>query len=160
MYKEKSGNLPSDQVQFVLESAKGEVWIGTNKGLLKYQNGKTANLDPHSNSLGSISFLMINTLCIITDKNEIYRHTYSANKLEKVASLAESFDDTSRVTGNFLLQDKWVLFTVNGSYILDIPTGKLNRYSELNIKNGAPSPGTIRKMYGYITIRAIYGMST
>ena len=35
------------------------------------------------------------------------------------------------------MHDKWVLFTVNGSYILDIPTGKLSRYSELNIKNGA-----------------------
>jgi ligand-binding sensor domain-containing protein len=61
VYKEKSGNLPSDQVQFVLESAKGEVWIGTNKGLLKYQNVKQLT-STHSNRAGSISFLMINTL--------------------------------------------------------------------------------------------------
>ena len=27
--------------------------------------------------------------------------------------------------------------TANGSYLLDIPTGKLSRYSDLNIKNGA-----------------------
>ena len=135
-YKEKSGNLPSDKVQFVLESAKGEVWIGTDKGLLKYQNGKTNNLDPQQQNWEHIISYDKYT-CIITDKNEIYRHTYSTDKLEKVASLAESFDDTGHVTGNFLLQDKWVLFTVNGSYILDIPTGKLSRYSELNIKNGA-----------------------
>ena len=135
-YKEKSGNLPSDKVQFVLESAKGEVWIGTDKGLLKYQNGKTNNLDPQQQNWEHIISYDKYT-CIITDKNEIYRHTYSTDKLEKVASLAESFDDTGHVTGNFLLHDKWVLFTVNGSYILDIPTGKLSRYSELNIKNGA-----------------------
>ena len=30
-YKKESGALPSDRVQFVLESAKGEVWIGTDK---------------------------------------------------------------------------------------------------------------------------------
>ena len=103
---------------------------------MKYQNGKTNNLDPQQQNWEHIISYDKYT-CIITDKNEIYRHTYSTDKLEKVASLAESFDDTGHVTGNFLLHDKWVLFKVNGSYILDIPTGKLSRYSELNIKNGA-----------------------
>jgi signal transduction histidine kinase/ligand-binding sensor domain-containing protein/DNA-binding response OmpR family regulator len=135
-YKKELGNLPSDRVQFVLESAKGEVWIGTRKGLLKYRNGQTDNLDPQSQSWEHIIAYDQYT-CIITDKNEIYRHTYSTDKLEKVGSLAASFDDNSRVTGNFLLADKWVLFTANGSYLLDIPTGKLSRYSDLNIKNGA-----------------------
>lgn len=135
-YKKELGNLPSDRVQFVLESAKGEVWIGTRKGLLKYRNGQTDNLDPQSQSWEHIIAYDQYT-CIITDKNEIYRHTYSTGKLEKVGSLAASFDDNSRVTGNFLLADKWVLFTANGSYLLDIPTGKLSRYSDLNIKNGA-----------------------
>ena len=56
-YKEKSGNLPSDKVQFVLESAKGEVWIGTDKGLLKYQNGKTKQPRPATTELGTHHFL-------------------------------------------------------------------------------------------------------
>ena len=75
------------------------------------QNGKTNNLDPQQQNWEHIISYDKYT-CIITDKNEIYRHTYSADKLEKVASLAESFDDTGHVTGNFLLQDKWVLFTI------------------------------------------------
>ena len=103
-------------MQFVLESAKGEVWIGTRKGLLKYRNGQTDNLDPQSQSWEHIIAYDQYT-CIITDKNEIYRHTYSTDKLEKVGSLAASFDDNNRVTGNFLLADKWVLFTANGSYL-------------------------------------------
>ena len=56
-YKEKSGNLPSDKVQFVLESAKGEVWIGTDKGLLKYQNGKNEQPRPATTELGTHHFL-------------------------------------------------------------------------------------------------------
>ena len=136
-YQKELGNLPTNEVQFVYENevTPGHIWIGTRQGLWKYHAGKMESLDTkgqrweHITSVGQYT-------CMITDKNEIYRYTSSGNQLEKVASLTE-LGDAGNVTGSFCLQQEWILFTPNGSYALDIPTGKLRRYSSLNIKNGA-----------------------
>ena len=90
-------------------------------------------------------------------EKEIYRHSLSNNRLEKIASLTE-LGDTGVITGSLRLQHQWVMFTATGSYILDPVTGKLRRFSRLNIKT-VTSPETIKGMHGYTTIPATYGMS-
>ena len=135
-YKKESGNLSSDEVLFVYESndSPGHVWIGTRQGLWKYHEGKLEAMDTQGESWEHI-FSYGQYTCIITGKKEIYRHSLSNNRLEKIASLTE-LGDTGVITGSLRLQHQWVMFTATGSYILDPVTGKLRRFSRLNIKNG------------------------
>lgn len=135
-YKKESGNLSSDDVLFVYESndSPGHVWIGTRQGLWKYHEGKLEAMDTQGESWEHI-FSYDQYTCIITGKKEIYRHSLSNNRLEKIASLTE-LGDTGVITGSLRLQHQWVMFTATGSYILDPVTGKLRRFSRLNIKNG------------------------
>ena len=135
-YKKESGNLSSDEVLFVYESndSPGHVWIGTRQGLWKYHEGKLEAMDTQGESWEHI-FSYDQYTCIITGKKEIYRHSLSNNRLEKIASLTE-LGDTGVITGSLRLQHQWVMFTASGSYILDPVTGKLRRFSRLNIKNG------------------------
>ena len=135
-YKKELGNLSSDKVLFVYESndSPGHVWIGTKQGLWKYHDGKLEAMDTQGESWEHI-FSYDQYTCIITGKKEIYRHSLSNNRLEKIASLTE-LGDTGVITGSLRLQHQWVMFTATGSYILDPVTGKLRRFSRLNIKNG------------------------
>ena len=135
-YKKELGNLSSDEVLFVYESndSPGHVWIGTRQGLWKYHEGKLEAMDTQGESWEHI-FSNDQYTCIITGKKEIYRHSLSNNRLEKIASLTE-LGDTGVITGSLRLQHQWVMFTATGSYILDPVTGKLRRFSRLNIKNG------------------------
>lgn len=135
-YKKELGNLSSDEVLFVYESndSPGHVWIGTRQGLWKYHEGKLEAMDTQGESWEHI-FSYGQYTCIITGKKEIYRHSLSNNRLEKIASLTE-LGDTGVITGSLRLQHQWVMFTASGSYILDPVTGKLRRFSRLNIKNG------------------------
>ena len=135
-YKKELGNLSSDEVLFVYESndSPGHVWIGTKQGLWKYHDGKLEAMDTQGESWEHI-FSYDQYTCIITGKKEIYRHSLSNNRLEKIASLTE-LGDTGVITGSLRLQHQWVMFTATGSYILDPVTGKLRRFSRLNIKNG------------------------
>lgn len=135
-YKKELGNLSSDEVLFVYESndSPGHVWIGTRQGLWKYHEGKLEAMDTQGESWEHI-FSYDQYTCIITGKKEIYRHSLSNNRLEKIASLTE-LGDTGVITGSLRLQHQWVMFTATGSYILNPVTGKLRRFSRLNIKNG------------------------
>lgn len=135
-YKKELGNLSSDEVQFVYESndSPGHVWIGTKQGLWKYHDGKLEAMDVNNQSWEHI-FSYDQYTCIITDKNEIYRHSLSDNSIEKIASLTD-LGDRGGITGSLRLQHQWVMFTASGSYVLDPVNGKLSRFSRLNIKNG------------------------
>lgn len=62
--------------------------------------------------------------CIITGKKEIYRHSLSNNRLEKIASLTE-LGDTGVITGSLRLQHQWVMFTATGKLHPRSVTGKL-----------------------------------
>lgn len=135
-YKKELGNLSSDEVVFVYESndCPGHVWIGTKQGLWKYHEGEMEVMDTQNQSWEHI-FSYDEYTCIITDKNEIYRYSLSGNRLEKLASLAD-LGDRGSVTGSLRLQHQWVMFTANGSYAFDPITGKLSRFTRLNIKKG------------------------
>ena len=113
-YKKESGNLSSDEVLFVYESndSPGHVWIGTRQGLWKYHEGKLEAMDTQGESWEHI-FSYDQYTCIITGKKEIYRHSLSNNRLEKIASLTE-LGDTGVITGSLRLQHQWVMFTATG----------------------------------------------
>ena len=123
-YKKELGNLSSDKVLFVYESndSPGHVWIGTKQGLWKYHDGKLEAMDTQGESWEHI-FSYDQYTCIITGKKEIYRHSLSNNRLEKIASLTE-LGDTGVNHRKPPPATSMGDVTATGSYILDPVTGK------------------------------------
>ena len=71
----------------------------------------------------------------LTADGDIYCYQTTKQKLTKVGSLSAVAGKTSP-TGNFLLNDKWVILTNTGVFNYDFNTRKISVDSGLNIRNG------------------------
>ncbi len=77
-YKKKNGNLTSDLVVFVSEDSRGNIWIGTQRGLTKVTGGSSTVVD-RSRSYFKLSTYKGQTY-FITDRNEILWYNPVSNK--------------------------------------------------------------------------------
>lgn len=56
------------------------------------------------------------------------------------------------------LQNDWIVFTEDGSYVFNLKTHQVSLDTELNIKKGQVQIDN-RGIFGFIIIRVRYGMS-
>jgi len=132
-FKTERGNLPDNRVQFVNEDAGGRIWIGTQRGLVSVSDGQYKVEDRLLHFTSSLAFK--NDMYFLTVDGDIYCYQTTKQKLTKVGSLSAVAGKTSP-TGNFLLNDKWVILTNTGVFNYDFNTRKISVDSGLNIKNG------------------------
>ncbi|MBV4308455.1 response regulator [Bacteroides thetaiotaomicron] len=132
-FKTERGNLPDNRVQFVNEDAGGRIWIGTQRGLVSVSDGQYKVEDRLLHFTSSLAFK--NDMYFLTADGDIYCYQTTKQKLTKVGSLSAVAGKTSP-TGNFLLNDKWVILTNTGVFNYDFNTRKISVDSGLNIRNG------------------------
>ena len=132
-FKTERGNLPDNRVQFVNEDAGGRIWIGTQRGLVSVSDGQYKVEDRLLHFTSSLAFK--NDMYFLTVDGDIYCYQTTKQKLTKVGSLSAVAGKTSP-TGNFLLNDKWVILTNTGFFNYDFNTRKISVDSGLNIRNG------------------------
>lgn len=132
-FKTERGNLPDNRVQFVNEDAGGRIWIGTQRGLVSVSDGQYKVEDRLLHFTSSLAFK--NDMYFLTVDGDIYCYQTTKQKLTKVGSLSAVAGKTSP-TGNFLLNDKWVILTNTGVFNYDFNTRKISVDSGLNIRNG------------------------
>ena len=132
-FKTERGNLPDNRVQFVNEDAGGRIWIGTQRGLVSVSDGQYKVEDRLLHFTSSLAFK--NDMYFLTVDGDIYCYQTTKQKLTKVGSLSAVAGKTSP-TGNFLLNDKWVILTNTGGFNYDFNTRKISVDSGLNIRNG------------------------
>ena len=132
-FKTERGNLPDNRVQFVKEDAGGRIWIGTQRGLVSVSDGQYKVEDRLLHFTSSLAFK--NDMYFLTADGDIYCYQTTKQKLTKVGSLSAVAGKTSP-TGNFLLNDKWVILTNTGVFNYDFNTRKISVDSGLNIRNG------------------------
>ena len=132
-FKTERGNLPDNRVQFVNEDAGGRIWIGTQRGLVSVSDGQYKVEDRLLHFTSSLAFK--NDMYFLTVDGDIYCYQTTKQKLTKVGSLSSVAGKTSP-TGNFLLNDKWVILTNTGVFNYDFNTRKISVDSGLNIRNG------------------------
>ena len=132
-FKTERGNLPDNRVQFVNEDAGGRIWIGTQRGLVSVSDGQYKVVDRLLHFTSSLAFK--NDMYFLTADGDIYCYQTTKQKLTKVGSLSAVAGKTSP-TGNFLLNDKWVILTNTGVFNYDFNTRKISVDSGLNIRNG------------------------
>ena len=132
-FKTERGNLPDNRVQFVNEDAGGRIWIGTQRGLVSVSDGQYKVEDRLLHFTSSLAFK--NDMYILTADGDTYCNQTTKQKLTKVGSLSAVAGKTSP-TGNFLLNDKWVILTNTGIFNYDFNIRKISVDSGLNIRNG------------------------
>ena len=132
-FKTERGNLPDNRVQCVNEDAGGRIWIGTQRGLVSVSDGQYKVEDRLLHFTSSLAFK--NDMYFLTVDGDIYCYQTTKQKLTKVGSLSAVAGKTSP-TGNFLLNDKWVILTNTGVFNYDFNTRKISVDSGLNIRNG------------------------
>jgi len=132
-FKTERGNLPDNRVQFVNEDAGGRIWIGTQRGLVSVSDGQYKVEDRLLHFTSSLAFK--NDMYFLTADGDIFCYQTTKQKLTKVGSLSAVAGKTSP-TGNFLLNDKWIILTNTGVYDYDFNTRKISADSGLNIRNG------------------------
>ena len=132
-FKTERGNLPDNRVQFVNEDAGGRIWIGTQRGLVSVSDGQYKVEDRLLHFTSSLAFK--NDMYFLTVDGDIYCYQTTKQKLTKVGSLSAVAGKTSP-TGNFLLNDKWVILTNTGIFNYDFNIRKISVDSGLNIRNG------------------------
>ena len=122
-FKTERGNLPDNRVQFVNEDAGGRIWIGTQRGLVSVSDGQYKVEDRLLHFTSSLAFK--NDMYFLTADGDIYCYQTTKQKLTKVGSLSAVAGKTSP-TGNFLLNDKWVILTNTGVFNYDFNTRKIS----------------------------------
>ena len=133
VFRTECGNLPDNRVKFVDEDAGGRIWIGTQCGLVSVTDGQYRIEDRLIHFVSSLAYG--DDMYFLTVDGDIYCYRAAARKMRKLASLAAVAGQTSP-TGNFLLQDKWVVLTTTGVYTYDFKTGEVRPDSRMDIKKG------------------------
>lgn len=134
-YKAEFRNVSSSKSNFVVESGKGDIWLGTKKGLTLVRNGKSFIVDKKSGFQAGVSFGGI--AYFVTTDGSLLEWDTAHSCLQKVSSLPESIPEGGElsVTTNFVAGSKWYIFTQRGGYIYDFKARRNYVNAELNEKN-------------------------
>lgn len=132
-FKTEQGNLPDNRIEFVKEDAAGRIWIGTQRGLVSVTDGKY-KIEDRSLHVTS-AFAYKNEMYFLTDDGDIYCYQSAARKIQKVASFS-TIAVKSTHTGDFQLNNQWIILTNTGVYNYDFETRKVNVDNRLKMKNG------------------------
>ncbi len=127
-YKKKNGNLTSDLVVFVSEDSRGNIWIGTQRGLTKVTGGSSTVVDNSRSFFKSTTYK--GQTYFVTDRNEILWYNPVSNKLQAIAS-SSLVEGIATPTGCLELNNEWIIFTSNGIYVFNFDTKKLYKNNSL-----------------------------
>ncbi len=131
-FKVEQGNMPSNVVNFVFEDEQKEVWIGTDKGMVRVARGTSEIIDRQMSFFSAVSHN--GYTYFVTKENLIYQKT-SEGKIRKVASLP-SASGNMVPTGTMRVQDSWYIFTSEGGFKFKIDSRQVSHAGELDIKRG------------------------
>ena len=132
IYKKRLGSLPSDRVAYVFEDNRHRIWIGTDKGIVCVEEGKTqtvitdhdaARILAHGDKLYFLSW---------DGKIALKRE---GDEVQTICSLGDGRTSIN-LYGAMHLKNHWVIFTGTGSYQFNLDTHQLSRYNDLPIAQG------------------------
>ncbi len=132
-YRKAAGNLPDDNVSFVTEDADGNVWIGTQGGLVKVTDGQPPQV-PDSEHSFSFCFRQGEVMYFFSAGGEFYSYDASTG-LKHVASIAAQIGRLT-LTGVMPLEEGCILLTSRGAYDFHPLSGVLNPDSRFPFMRG------------------------
>lgn len=110
--------LKTNVITFLKKDKTGQIWIGTTKGLYKYAQGRLSCVNS-SASFSTIQLLSGRKIAFITYKGELL--LFDGRQMKLVAHLTPLVQG-EKISGGFVMQDKWMIFTTKGAYNIDLRT--------------------------------------
>ena len=135
-FKEENDNLPDNHVNFVVEEKDGFVWIGTRKGLVSYQDGKSYVWD-RQYSFIKHTYYNGNSYLLTADAR-LFCYVHQTGTFKQIDSLKEGIGE-STVLSTLQIQDEWWIFTSTGTFSYNYASKKLERNQRLDIPSGSVS---------------------
>ncbi len=133
-YTKANRRLPSNVIHSVIEDGAHNIWIFSNKGAIIINNkGKTKLLQKGKDIIGSKIYN--NYIYMFTSKNEVFIYD-TKYRLVKYTVLPFVIGHIKKITGNIIWQNRWMLFTDNKTFSMDIKTWVITISPYIQIKNG------------------------
>lgn len=127
-FKTSKGNISFDDVENIVEDAKGRIWIIGNSKVALVKGDKAEDV---IEMVSPYVFSSVTHTFFVSRNGEIF--LAEGEEVRKVASVAENHRVT--VNSGLLLKDKFYVFTSEGGFYYDIADGVLLRSELLNITN-------------------------
>src|SRR5574344_1127255 len=138
-YTKENGSLPSNNVKTIKEDRYHSVWIVTDHGFsMVDQQGKARIIDNKSNILTCKSSKGENFFFTSDNTVLIYNHEGKLIKRYAPPSTLGPFND---IAASFVWNNKWVIFTKNTTYTMDVSTGAFSIPADMQIKNAVEQQG-------------------
>lgn len=135
VFRTEKGNLSNNTVNFVHEGAEGVMWVGTDAGLNRIEDGVSSTVLSAGDFYAAFTYLQRDYF--VTTDNKMYTYAASSPVCTPLVFSTTLFDGAPvSLTGQMALSDKWVLFTDRGGYVFHPATRTVTVDPQLDIKGG------------------------
>lgn len=134
-FNKANGKLTIDKVERMASDHLGRAWIGTRQGTYLVEDKDTKLIIPGA-SLRFIIRPTYDSSLMILGNGDIYQMKGNEAKVNKIGKIP-GISDQILITGQFIERGEWNVFTVNGSYGVDLSTFKIEPLSGMLNMPGA-----------------------
>jgi len=146
VFKEENGKLPTNKITQLLEDNTGNIWICTEKGVIKISEEQSKVLAANLNVISA--FINDDNLILLTAQGGIYQQSLKDENMQHVTSLVSS-NETFRLNSNFRFNDRWIIFTPAKTYVLGLPDLKTLTDPSFSIPDARHQWDNVRNLWLY-----------
>lgn len=146
-YTKENRLLPTNNIHSIREDSKMNIWLFTDMGviIIDKKGNKKFILKGHDIIVNKTYG---NYIYMLSSKNEAF--VFNSNlKLVRQSVLSTAMGCIQNVTSNIIWQDKWLMFTKDETFAMNIKSGEFTKPSFIQIKNGRERWGA--KGYSFIS---------
>ena len=127
--------LPGNQVTNIAEDSKGDIWAGTDKGLVRIdRQDRTLTLLKGKKIMGCYAF-GDKVIAYVKSVQTAFVFNVEGRLLKK-APLPSALGHVNAIRGTINWQGKWIVFTGVGTFALDMRTYQFSKPANYQIPNG------------------------
>ena len=130
VYQKENGHLPSNQISFICQEKNGRVWIGTDQGLVRIQQGKS-HVFLRNKSIAAAQPMSDGTVIFVTEYGEVYR-THPSGSMGVFIPPTPLPHKVKRVA---MEHDELILCTDGPTYCCDTRRRTLTLHPRISIEN-------------------------
>ncbi len=134
-FTKQDNHLPSNKINNIFEDNKHNIWISTDNGICKVDAKGQHSIYLKGCDIIASDIYNQQILCFDHKSQSIFIITLDG-KIKSRCKLASMMGRIDRLSGKILWQGKWIIFTSDKSYALDIAKGIFDTDEEYQIPKG------------------------
>ena len=116
VFKKENNNLPSNNITYISEDEQGRIWIGSHDGIAQVVGNKAVLVEENHDAFKMMSF----------GKDVFFLSgtgTISLKREGEDSRIVTRLGEGSKVYSTMRLQNVWIVFTEDGSYVFTLSAG-------------------------------------